>query len=106
MLQQQDVATTEKYHARLQTTLCNESLSTFTMKLLWDPSREKDPKKSICPSSIAKYISDLGYELNLQQTDYRMRIEYGLKMPRFGQNSNELTELDGKSNFYVHTGAS
>lgn len=100
-LKSQDVATTSKHHGKLQTALRNESLGSFTMRLVWDPPKEKDAKNAICPSSIAKYFSDLGYELKLQQTECKIGIEYGLKVPRLGPETDELIEVNGQSNFYA-----
>lgn len=100
-LKSPDVATTTKYYARLQTALSNESLGTFKIRFMWEPPREKDQKNAICPSSIAKYFSELGYKLDLQQTECKMAVEYGLKVPRLGPESDKLIEINGQSNFYA-----
>lgn len=76
-------------------------LGTFTVRVAWEPPREKDETKAICPSSIAKYFSDLGYEVVLKQTECKTSLEYGLKMPRLGPESNDLVDLNGQSNFYA-----
>lgn len=100
-LKSKELATTTKYHGRLQLALSNESLSKFTMRILWDPPKEKDESKQICPSSVAKYFSDLGYEVNLNQTDCKTSIEYSLKMPKLGPESDDLVEMNGQSKFYA-----
>lgn len=95
------MATTSKFYGRLQTALANAALSKFTMQIQWDPPHEKDASKKICPSSIAKYFADLGYEVNLKQTECKMNLEYGLKMPRLAAESDELVEIDGQRKFYA-----
>lgn len=71
------------------------------MSVTWDPPKEKDEHKRICPSSIAKYFSDLGYDVNLIQTNCKTNIEYGLKIPLLGPESDDLTEINGTSDFYA-----
>ena len=100
-LKSSDLATTTKQHARLQTALSNETLGTFTVRVAWEPPREKDETKAICPSSIGKYFSDAGYEVELKQTECKTSLEYGLKMPTMGPESDDLVVLNGKSNFYA-----
>lgn len=98
-LKSTELATTSKYYARLQNALSNETLSTFKMRFAWEPPKEKDESKQICPSSIAKYFSDLGYEVDLSQTDCKNHFEYSLKVPRLGPNSEDLIEINGVSKF-------
>lgn len=100
-LKSPDLGTTTKYYARLQNALSNDTLGTFTVRFTWEPPREKDEKEAICPSSIAKYFSDLGYEVELKQTECKISLEYGLKMPRLGPESDDLIEINGQSNFYA-----
>lgn len=100
-LKSKELETTTKYHGRLQTALSNESLSKFSMRIMWDPPKEKDESKQICPSSVAKYFSDLGYDVNLNQTDCKTGLEYGLQMPKLGPESDDLVEINGQSKFYA-----
>ncbi|XP_031627936.1 ribonuclease P protein subunit p40 isoform X2 [Contarinia nasturtii] len=100
-LKSSDIATTTKYYARLQTALSNESLGTFKMRFTWEPPREKDEKRAICPSSIAKYFTDLGYDVQLNQTECKTSVEYGLKVPILGSETDELVDLNGQSKFYA-----
>lgn len=100
-LKSKELETTSKFYARLQTALSNESLSTFTLSVTWDPPKEIDEHKRICPSSIAKYFADLGYDVDLIQTECRTSIEYGLKIPMLGPESDELVEVNGTSNFFA-----
>lgn len=96
-----DLTTTTKQHARIQTALSNETLGKFTMRVAWEPPREKDAAKAICPSSIGKYFSDAGYEVELKQTECKTSLEYGLKMPTIAQESDDLVVLNAQSNFYA-----
>lgn len=96
-LKGKDLVTTSKYYARIQNALSNDLLPKFSMRFLWNP-----PKNSkICTSSVAKYFNDLGYEVNLNQTDCKLNIEYGLKAPLLGPESDDPIEIDGKSAFYA-----
>lgn len=96
------MATTTKYYGRLQIALANATLSKFTMRIQWDPPSEKDATKRICPSSVAKYFADLGYDVNLKQTECKMNLEYGLKMPKLAAENDELVDADGQSKFYAN----
>lgn len=103
-LKSKDLATTTKYYGRLQIALANAALSKFTMQIQWDPPFEKDATKQICPSSVAKYLSDLGYDVNVKQTECKMNLEYGLKMPKLAPppaaiETDELVEIDGEHKF-------
>lgn len=100
-LKSKELETTTKYYGRLQTALSNETLSKFTMQILWDPPKEKDGNKAICPSSIAKYFSDLGYDINLNQTDCKTNLEYGLQMPILGPETDDLIEVNGQCKFFA-----
>lgn len=100
-LKSKELETTTKYHGRLQTALSNETLSKFTMRIMWDPPKEKDENKQICPSSVAKYFSDLSYNVDLNQTDCKTGLEYGLQMPKLGPESDDLVDINGQSNFYA-----
>lgn len=51
-------------------------LDKFTAVLFWEPSDDE-----ICPSSIAKYIFDLGYDIKLCNTDFRSNTAYTVKVP-------------------------
>ncbi|XP_055303662.1 ribonuclease P protein subunit p40 isoform X2 [Sitodiplosis mosellana] len=100
-LKSAELATTTKQYARLQNALSNETLGTFTVRIAWEAPREKDVKKAICPSSIAKYFSDSGYDVELKQTECKTKLEYGLKMPTLGPESDDLVVINGQSNFYA-----
>lgn len=100
-LKSNELATTTKFYGRLQTALSNESLSTFTLNVTWEPPKERDEHKRICPSSVAKYFADLGYDVKLIQTDCKTSIEYGLKVPLLGPESDELVEVNGNGDLYA-----
>lgn len=72
------------------------------MRVLWDPPKENDNSKPICPSSVAKYFSDLGYEVSLNQTECKTSLEYGLKMPKLAAETDDLIEINGENNFYAN----
>lgn len=98
-----NLVTTTKYYARVKNALSNELLPKFSFRFLWQPPKlgKNGDSKPICPSSIAKYLNDLGYEVNLNQTECKLNIEYGLKMPRLGAESDDPIDVDGESNFYA-----
>lgn len=98
-LRSPELATTTKYYARLQNALSNEALSKFAVRFIWDPPYEKDESKRICTSSVAKYFTDLGYNVNLNQTDYKSKIAYSLNMPKLGPESDDLVEINDQSKF-------
>lgn len=100
-LKSPELATTTKYHARLENALSNETLSTFKMRLTWEPPKEKVDSQRICPSSLAKYFADLGYEVDLNQTDCRIHFEYSLHVPRLGPESDDLVDIHGESKFFA-----
>lgn len=103
-MKSKELATTTKYYGRLQFALANASLSKFDFDIQWDPPFEKDATKKICPSSVAKYFADLGYDVNVEQTDCKMHLEYGLKMPKLAapMENEQLMEIDGQEKFYAN----
>lgn len=100
------MATTTKHYDRLQIALANAALSKFTIEIQWDPPFEKDPTKKICPSSVAKYFADLGYDVNVKQTNCKMHLEYGLKMPKLAAvataENDHSVDIDGEHKFYAN----
>lgn len=96
-LKSKDLVSTSKYYARVQNSLSNEYLPKFSMRFMWIP-----PKNAkICPSSVAKYLHDRGYEVKQVQTECKMKFEYGLKVPLLGPDADEPVEVEGKSAFYA-----
>lgn len=100
-MKRKELTTTTKYYGRLEKALSNAALSKFTIRVLWDPPRVKATEKPVCPSSIAKYFSDLEYNVNLNQTECKTSIEYGLKMPILGRDCDDLVEVNGQQKFYA-----
>lgn len=98
-MKSKELATTTKFYERVRTALSNEILPKFSLRLVWKPPQ--NTTNPICPSSIAKYFSDLDYEVNLVQTDCKLHQEYGLQMPLLGPNTDDLIEIDGNSKFYA-----
>lgn len=66
---------------------------------MWSPPKNND--FPICPSSVAKYVSDLGYEVDLGQTKNKLKTEYGLQVPLLGSQQQNPCKIDGKSNYYA-----
>lgn len=51
-------------------------LEPFRVILYWEPH-----EKTICPSSVAKYIYDLGYDITVCHTDFKSFTSYNMKVP-------------------------
>lgn len=50
---------------------------------------------------MAKYFSELGYSVDLVQTDCKIQHEYGLQIPLLGPDKDEPTDLNGTVSFYA-----
>jgi Ribonuclease P 40kDa (Rpp40) subunit len=59
--------------------LANQILTKFNLALTWH-----SPDASICPSSVAKYFVDQGYEVELQTPKVKRRSEHGVAVPILG----------------------
>lgn len=56
----------------------------------WEP-----PKKEICPSSVAKYFVDLGYNVTLCGAKYLSNNIYEVEVPLINENYYEIVEWMG-----------
>lgn len=65
-----------------------EKLEKFSVILFWDPYT-----KDICPSSIAKYIYDLGQDITVCHTDFKSHTAYSLKVPIIELGEAEKEEI-------------
>lgn len=92
-----------KYHARVKNALSNEILPKFSLRFIWQPPQptRKSASTVICPSSVAKYFSDQGCDVKLVQTECKLKIEYGLEIPRLGGDTDDPVEIEGRSDFYA-----
>lgn len=76
-----------KYFTRIKNALNN--FTSINLKFIWNP-----PTLDICPSSIAKYFNDIGYKIELKQTQIKIHQEYNWKSLKFllndFNNDNEL----------------
>lgn len=88
-LKNKDLKSTSKLYARIQTALNHETLSAFDIRLSWEPPKDPANSQTICPSSVAKYFSDLGYEVELSQTETDMTQKYRLNIPLFGKDVDQ-----------------
>lgn len=86
---------TSKYYERVRIALSHETLSNFTMRFIWEPETS-----DICPSSVAKYFADCGYEVNLMATNSTITQEYRLKIPLLGKDGDKQM-IDGLPKFYA-----
>ncbi|KAK9882486.1 hypothetical protein WA026_021828 [Henosepilachna vigintioctopunctata] len=59
-----------------RTKSCLQKLKNFDVILSWEP-----PEKEICPSSIAKYFSDLGYPVELCKIRHHRKTAHSLMVP-------------------------
>lgn len=80
-----------KYYERVKKALGHELLPPFTMCITWEP-----PVSTVCPSSVAKYLSEKGYTVKLAPTEMKQHQEYSLRMPLLGQDveAMQLTKAD------------
>lgn len=78
--------TTTKFYERVQIALSHEALSNITLRILWAP-----PSTDICPSSVAKYFANIGYQVDLASTDQVISHEYSLNVPQLGIDADEST---------------
>lgn len=69
-----DLQNSKKKLEKLQAIL--KKLGYFTVILSWDPHED-----DICPSSVAKYIYDLGHEITESHTDFKSNTAYSIKVP-------------------------
>lgn len=70
-----------KYYERVKKALSHELLPSFTMGFTWEP-----PVSTVCPSSVAKYLTEKGYTVKLAPTEMKQHQEYSLRMPLLGQD--------------------
>lgn len=56
----------------------------------WGP-----PEKEVCPSSVAKYFVDLGYNVALCETKYLTKTIYGVEVPVINENYYDIVEWMG-----------
>lgn len=98
-LKSKELATNSKYFDRVQRALSSECLPRFSILFTWTPPKKQEPL--VCPSSVAKYFSDLGYDVNLEQTKSRVKTEYSLQMPLLGPQLPSPSEVNGKRSFYA-----
>lgn len=64
-------------------------LNEKAVEILWNPS-----SKDICPSSIAKYFTDLGRDIQLRVNQINVIPEYGLKFPPIPSEPDAYTFTD------------
>lgn len=97
------ISTQTKYYARVKNALSNEVLSKCSFRFIWQPPKptKNTGSSEICSSSVAKYFTDVGCDVKLVQTECKLKIEYGLDVPRLGAETDDPIEIDGKSNFYA-----
>jgi hypothetical protein len=69
---------------KLHDELNNDLVPKFTIDFFWAPTSE-----NICPSSIAKYITDLNYNVKLRRNVQAERQEFGLKFPQIDSDDDE-----------------
>lgn len=96
--------TQTKYYARVKNALANDRLPKCSFRFIWQPpqpSTRNTGSSEICQSSVAKYFTDVGCDVKLVQTECKLKIEYGLDVPRLGAETDDPVEIDGKSNFYA-----
>lgn len=69
-----------------RTKTCLAKLPKLSLLLSWHPA-----KSEVCPSSIAKYFHDLGYNVEKCKPQFTTRTEYGVKVPElnFGEKGSE-----------------
>lgn len=98
-LKSKELASTTKFYERVRLALNNEILPKFSIRFVWTPP--SSPSSSICPSSIAKYFVDCGYDVDLVQTSCKVHTQYGLQMPLLGPQLMQPTQIDGHEKFYA-----
>lgn len=65
----------------------SERLNKFTLILSWQP-----PDHNICPSSIAKYLSNLGYNVYLCEPKHQTRSPLSARVPTLFPSGNTFEE--------------
>lgn len=101
-MKRKELQTTSKYYQRIQTALSNEFLPKFRLRFTWTPpTLDNRTTSEICPSSVAKYFTDLGYHVDLIQTECKISQEYGLQIPLLGPNQDKPSKLNGIKKFYA-----
>lgn len=98
-LKSAELATNSKYFDRVRRALSLECLPRFSILFTWTPPKKQE--SPVCPSSVAKYFSDLGYGVNLVQTKSRVKSEYSLQIPLLGPQLPSPCEVNGKRGFYA-----
>lgn len=63
-------------------------LEAYTVILYWEPH-----EKTICPSSIAKYIYDLGHDITVCHTNFNSFTSYNVKVPVIEIDKVEKDEI-------------
>lgn len=66
-----------------------KTLEKFNIILYWDPH-----EKNICPSSIAKYLNDLGHDIRVCHTNFKSNTTYSIKVPIIELETVEKEEIE------------
>ncbi|KAL5277459.1 hypothetical protein ACFFRR_002600 [Megaselia abdita] len=78
---------------RVKDGFSKEVLQNIDLKLFWEP-----PNNSVCPSSIAKYFTDLGYEVEQHEIDVKLSLNKHFRAPKMDKASiHEIVEYVGLS---------
>lgn len=85
-LKEDSLLVTESRLSKLKTKLKN--LGKSDVILTWEP-----PKDDICPSSIAKYFTDIGYSVKLCTPQFASNTIYSVKVPTPDVHSIEESEI-------------
>lgn len=95
------MSSTTKFYDRVYTALSHDILPRFSVRFAWTPPSPSSGKEPICTSSLAKYFADLGYDIKLVRTVWKVETQYGLRMPLFGPQTPEPAFVDGAEKFYA-----
>lgn len=65
-----------------------EILGKFTVIILWQPAEQ-----DVCPSSVAKYFSDIGYKVKVSFPSFTSNTIYSVDVPRVPFTSDTVEDV-------------
>lgn len=78
-------------YKKLKEGLSKDVLQKLNLTLFWSP-----PNNSVCPSSIAKYFTDLGYEVEQHEIEAKLSLNKTFRIPKIDKDYiHEIVEYVG-----------
>ncbi|CAG9803655.1 unnamed protein product [Chironomus riparius] len=93
-----DVDLSYNHITKIKTELMSEKVEKISINFSWKPEGN-----DICPSSIAKFLTDMGYSVKECENKYLNNILYSIKVPKIPTNPLNDETYDEWSELLEHT---